>query len=348
MLLVFAQAVVDPLPCDGRGPVCEFVFEQSGVTWLASILDGLLSPLPRVVLVLVLAVVAVRVATSLVRRTAERAKQGSPTSRLRALSGSEPALVNPRKIQRVEALAAVVTSITAVVIWAMAVMTVLGSFGVDLAPMIAGAGIVGLALGFGAQDLVGDFLSGMFMLAEDQYGVGDIIDVGDAVGTVEGISLRTTRVRDVSGTLWHVPNGEIRRVGNMSQEWARTLLDIGVAYDADIDQTIAVIREVSEDLATDPEFAGQFLDPPEVWGVQDLAADSVVIRLVIKTPPGSQWTLARELRRRIKYALDDASIEIPFAQRTVWLRTDATGADPPLIDVVAGERVDGQGDRPRG
>jgi moderate conductance mechanosensitive channel len=174
------------------------------------------------------------------------------------------------------------------------------------------------------------------MLLEDQYGVGDIIDAGEAVGVVEGISLRTTRIRDVTGTLWHVPNGEITRIGNMSQEWARALLDIGVAYGTDIDAASEIILRVASAMAEDPDHAEEILEEPEVWGVQDLADDSVVIRLVVKTVPGRQWAVARALRRRIKMAFDAANVEIPFPQRTVWLRTEAPvalgDADTPAFE----------------
>jgi small conductance mechanosensitive channel len=199
---------------------------------------------------------------------------------------------------------------------------VLGTFAINLGPLIAGAGIIGIALGFGAQDLVKDFLSGVFMLIEDQYGVGDIIDAGEATGVVEGVTLRSTRIRDVEGTLWHVPNGEIRRVGNMSQEWARSLLDVAVAYGADIDVVSELIQRVASEMAHEPAYQETFLDEPEMWGVQDLGNDAVALRLVIKTRPGEQWAISRELRRRIKNAFDAADVEIPFPQRTVWLRTE--------------------------
>src|SRR5690606_23478493 len=153
---------------------------------------------------------------------------------------------------RLVALGTVFSSVVGFVVWTIAVVTILGStFGVNVGPLIAGAGILGVALGFGAQDLVKDVLSGMFMLVEDQYGGGDVIDVGEATGIVEGLGLRTTRIRDVTGTLWHVPNGEINRVGNMSQQWSRALLDIGVGYTANVDEAAAVIKGVADDMAAE-------------------------------------------------------------------------------------------------
>ncbi len=227
-----------------------------------------------------------------------------------------------RRAQRADALGALAGSLARVVILVTAGFMVLGTFGISLGPLIAGAGIIGLALGFGAQGLVRDFISGVFMLVEDQYGVGDFIDAGEMMGVVEGISLRSTRIRDLNGTLWHVPNGEILRVGNMSQEWSRAVLDVSVAYNTDVDAASDIIQRVASAMAHEEEYEDMFLDEPEIWGVQELGPDSVDIRLVIKTQAGLHVKLLRELRRRIKAALDAAGVEIPFAQRTVWLRTE--------------------------
>jgi small-conductance mechanosensitive channel len=160
---------------------------------------------------------------------------------------------------------------------------------------------------------VRDFLTGLFMLIEDQYGVGDVIDTGDAIGTVEGVSLRTTRLRDFDGVVWHVPNGEIKRVGNQSQQWARALVDIPVAYDTDVAIATNVIKRVADELWHDPDYAGLILAEPEVWGVEELAGDRLVLRLMAKTQPSEQWRVSRELRARIKAAFDDAGIEVPKA-----------------------------------
>ncbi len=208
----------------------------------------------------------------------------------------------------------------------VAALMALSELGLNLGPLIAGAGIVGIAVGFGAQNLVRDFLSGIFMLMEDQYGVGDEIDAGSATGTVESISLRTTRLRDVNGTVWHLPNGHIERVGNRSQQWSRAVLDIDVSYQTDIAGATDVIRGTAQTMCEDPEFVGSVLSEPEVWGVENLGMDSVTIRLVLKTAPHDQLKVTRELRARIKRAFDEAGIEIPFAQRTVWHRNGGDGA----------------------
>jgi moderate conductance mechanosensitive channel len=160
------------------------------------------------------------------------------------------------------------------------------------------------------------------MILEDQYGVGDVVDVGDAIGDVEAVGLRVTRIRDIDGTVWYVRNGNIARVGNMSQNWARTVLDIRVAYDEDLDRVRELLGEVANDLWEEEKGKQDILEKPEVWGVQDLAADGVVVRLVLKTAPMQQWTVARELRERIKERFDAEGIEIPLPQRVVWHRGD--------------------------
>jgi small conductance mechanosensitive channel len=225
-----------------------------------------------------------------------------------------------RAEQRINALTSVLRSIATVVIFMIAIFMILGEVGLNLAPLLAGAGIVGIALGFGAQSLVKDFLSGLFILVEDQFGVGDIVDLDQQTsGTVEAVSLRTTRLRAVDGTVWHVPNGDIRRVGNKSQHWSRALLDVEVAYDTDIDHAKAVIKRVADGLWEERE---DILEEPEVLGVESLGAHGIAIRLVVKTVPADQWKVMRALRQRIKDAFDAEGIEIPFPQQTIWVRGD--------------------------
>jgi len=309
------------------------------VTLIASSMDVI----AQVILIFVLAAVAVLVIKRLIRRAVASASEPRSTAvgRRRSLAegGQTQATVSVRRVQRSEALGALASSVVSVIIWAVALLILLSTaFGISLAPLLAGAGILGVAIGFGAQGLVSDFLAGIFMLAEDQFGVGDIVDVGDASGVVEGVSLRTTRIRDVTGTLWHVPNGQIARVGNMSQEWARALLDIGVAYGTDIDAASELILTIASDMAHEEDYQEIFLDEPEIWGVENLGSDSVDIRLVVKTQPGQQYAIARELRRRIKNGFDAAEVEIPFPQRTVWLRTEQPvslgGEDAPPFEHV--------------
>ena len=324
-------------PSDDPSAFTDWVYEVTGWQWLADLIDGLFEPIVESVVIVVLAYVISVLVRRFISKTVEEMKDPDTHHRVglikkrirfgRLQEGERPYTV--RRSQRADALGALAKSVSSAVVWTLAFFMVLGAFGVELGPLIAGAGIVGVALGFGSQALVKDLLSGVFMLVEDQYGVGDIVDVGEATGVVEGVGLRTTRIRSVDGTLWHVPNGEIRRVGNMSQQWARALLDVGVAYGTDTDKASEIIKRVADEMATEEDYADKFLDEPEIWGVQNLGPDSVDIRLVIKTLPGEQWAISRELRARIKRAFDAADVEIPFPQRTVWLRTDATEETAP-------------------
>ena len=268
----------------------------------------------------VLGIVLVAFVTSqLVRRSIKKAlrslSQGTVKERLGA---RKPAMLHEtgelsiRSEQRVEALASVLRSVASAVIWTIAAFLVLGQFGVDLGPLIAGAGIVGVALGFGSQSLVKDFISGVFILIEDQFGVGDVVDLGEATGAVTAVSLRTTRLRAIDGTVWHVPNGEIRRVGNQSQHWSRALLDIQVAYGTDIPAARAVIKRVADALWQEqPDIV---IEEPEVWGVEQLGPTAIDIRMALKTKPSEQYEIGRQLRERINAAFEAEGIEIPSQQ----------------------------------
>ena len=281
-----------------------------------------------------LILIAAWVANRLVRRAIGRmvasmsedrglAALRAPTALAR--TGEIPSL---RRVQRAETVGALLKSMASLGIWTLAGLMALGTLGLDLGPLIAGAGIVGVAIGFGSQNLVRDFISGIFMLMEDQYGVGDVVDAGPATGTVEGVGLRTTRLRDVNGTLWHIPNGEIRRVGNRSQGWARALVDVEVAYSTDLDDTTRTIEQVAHDLYADAHWAPKILEPPEVWGVEELGPDGIRVRLVAKTRPLEQWKVARELRARLKVAFDQAGIEVSAQKATTSTGTDDNQDQP--------------------
>jgi len=216
-----------------------------------------------------------------------------------------------RREQRARTIGAVLRSVSAILIWAIAILTIFEELGINLAPLLAGAGIAGIALGFGAQSLVRDFLTGLFMLLEDQYGIGDVIDNGLANGTVEGVSLRTTRVRDADGVVWFVPNGEVHRVGNKSRQWARALLDVAIAYDSDLAHATEVIHRVARDAYADETLQDLLLDEPEVLGVESMGPERIVIRVIARTRPQEQGRVQRALRVRIKAALDEAGIAAP-------------------------------------
>jgi moderate conductance mechanosensitive channel len=277
----------------------------------------------------VVILLAAWVINRLVRRTIRRLvgamgeERGLAALRAPTALARTDELPSLRRVQRAETVGALLASVASFGIWTLAGLMALGTMGLNLGPLIAGAGIVGVALGFGSQNLVRDFISGIFMLLEDQYGVGDVVDAGPATGTVEGVGLRTTRLRDVDGTLWHIPNGEIRRVGNRSQGWARALVDVEVAYSTDLDAATQVIERVADDMWRDERWAHRILEEPELWGVEELGPDGVRVRLVAKTRPLEQWKVARELRARIKAAFDKAGVEVS-AQKVV-----AAGDNPP-------------------
>ncbi len=249
------------------------------------------------------------------RRPGTRRQRCAPRRPPRCWQTQEHSL---RSEQRIDALTSVLRSLVTFVIYTVAVFMILGEIGINLGPLIAGAGIIGVALGFGSQSLVKDFLSGVFILVEDQFGVGDIVDLdGQTSGTVDAVSLRTTRLRSVDGTLWHVPNGEIRRVGNKSQHWSRALIDIEVAYDTDLDHAEAVIARVADEIATRRRR-------------RDRAARGLGRRAARRErhrhPPRRQDAPVRAVPRLARAAPRDQGrlrregIEIPFPQQTVWHR----------------------------
>jgi small conductance mechanosensitive channel len=336
----------DPLTeACGEDPafICSKVYDWTQSEGWAEAADKLLATPGAIILIILVAYTA----HVLVRRSINRlaAKIADPEAQdvVRKLKRRAPASIvdtgslSLRSAARAQTLSFVLRSIASALIWAIAVIMILGELGVNLGPLIAGAGIAGAALGFGAQSLVKDFLSGIFMLVEDQYGVGDIVDLGEANGVVEAVSLRTTRLRGVDGTVWHVPNGTIDRVGNMSQQWARALLDVDVAYGTDVDRAQEVIKQVADEVHTDPDWRRLILETPEVWGVERLGADAISIRLVVKTRPGEQYAVMRELRRRLSETFEREGIEIPFPQRTVWVRRD-----PGSSHEVAGDPRQGE------
>jgi moderate conductance mechanosensitive channel len=330
------------------GLVCRNVFEWTENELVARIADWLATVPLRVVLIFLVAMLVNRVVRRLISSFVARATDedaATVRARLRKLTPHQlqatSAMTPLRAASRAQTIALVLKSTASIVIYSIAVLTALSEVGINLAPLIAGAGIAGVALGFGAQSLVKDFLSGLFMLAEDQYGVGDVIDVGEATGTVEVVNLRTTKLRAVDGTVWYVPNGEIRRVGNMSQQWARALLDVQVAYSTDLGKAQEVVKAVADQLWREDTWRVDILEEPEIWGVQALGANGIAIRLVVKTQPGRQWAVSRELNRRIKDRFDDGGIEIPFPQQVLWVRRD--GADAGDLDPAAGADRPAQG-----
>ena len=218
-------------------------------------------------------------------------------------------------LQRAATLTQAITYLVQIAVWTLTILVLLGEFEVNLGPLIAGAGIVGLALGFGAQSLVRDFLSGFFILLEDQFGVGDVIEVSvggqDVSGKVEKVSLRTTDVRAFDGTRHTIPNGNILMVGNRSRGWARVIVDVSVAYTEDIDRVRGVLEELFQELREEPDLQGSFFSGPEVLGVEGVGERDVVLRVTAEVRPTRKGSLERMLRQRIKERLDLRGISVP-------------------------------------
>ncbi len=239
-----------------------------------------------------------------VLRTAAQRLIGRITTRARETSGRASA--SERRNPRASALGSVLSNAASVTIFGIAIVIILGDMGLNLAPVLASAGVLGVAIGFGAQNLVQDVLAGIFMLLEDQYGVGDVIAVSDVTGTVEAVSLRVTRLRDVNGVVWHIRNGAINQAGNESQGWARAIVDFPVAYDKDVPRVRRLMAQTAAQMWHEPDWHGVILEEPEVWGVQELSTEEFVVRLAARTAPLRQWEVAREIRERVKVALDAA------------------------------------------
>lgn len=272
----------------------------------------------KLVLIVVAGLVLARLGTRATRRFAR-------TLHARSLIRTGSA----RAQQRATTIGDVLANLVRAVVWTIVALLVLGEMGVDLAPLVAGAGIVGIALGFGAQSLVKDFLSGLFIILEDQYGVGDVITLKDTTGTVEDVSLRVTRFRATDGTVWFIPNGEIRGVGNASMEWSRAMIDVLVSYDNDVGAVGRYVTEVTEEFASDPAWDDIVLEAPEVWGVQAMSADGLTVRVVVKTAPGEQYAVARDLRGRISERLRREGVRGPGQSVLVNAGILETATPPP-------------------
>ncbi len=232
--------------------------------------------------------------------------------------------------KRTKTLGEIVRYVIVLVVFAVATMTVLKELGIDIGPVLAAAGIVGLAVGFGAQSLVKDIISGFFILLEDQIRVGDVVNIADKGGLVEKVGLRTTVLRDLHGNVHYVPNGSIAVVTNMTKEYSRYVFDIGVAYREDVDEVIEVIMGIDEEMRNDPAFKDDILEPIEVMGLDQFANSSIVVRTRTTTLPGKQWRIGREFNRRIKKKFDELNIEIPFPHVTLYMGEGKDGKSPPL------------------
>jgi small conductance mechanosensitive channel len=296
-------------------PVTLSMPDLSTLTW-SGVGDWLVGTPLLIITVLVVGFVARFLLHRLIKRvvltaTSRRAERFASLPRAgRALQAV--GVANARHVQRTQTMGALLKSITTFVVGGITALTVLSLVGIPLGPMLASASVGGVALAFGAQSLVKDFLSGVFMIVEDQYGVGDVIDTGEVVGTVENVSLRVTQLRDANGMTWYVRNGEIIRIGNKTQGWSTALVDIPIAYDQDVEKATSVIRDVVGVMDEDEAWKDVLLEQPNVVGVESIANGTITIRIIAKTVANEQFGVQREMRERVKVAFDRAGVRSPL------------------------------------
>lgn len=294
---------------------CAQVYRITNVSWLAESANWLVAKPLKILLITLLALLVRFLAHRLIDRlTTTGENAGKVPTLLRPLRERAPrtlGALSERRAQRAQTIGSVLKSVVSFAVLGIALIDILGELGINLGPILASAGIVGVAVAFGAQNLVKDFLSGMFMLLEDQYGVGDVVDVGPASGTVETVGLRITTLRDASGTVWYVRNGTIQRIGNSSQGHAVAVVDIPVAYGTNINQALDVIDRVAGKAVANEALVDDVLEAPQMLGVQSMTTEAVTLRLTVKVKPGKQWATQRELRRHVLTAFDEAGIAPP-------------------------------------
>lgn len=278
----------------------------------------------------VVSIVLLVIATAVALRLLRMAVQGVARGVLQR--DKEP----PREAaQKAKTLSQVVETTGRIVVFTVAGLTFFPLIGKDITPLLASAGIVGIAVGFGAQNLIKDWLAGFFILMENQYSVDDVIKVGEHAGLVEKLDLRRTVLRNLEGSVIVIPNGEVRMVTNLTKEWSRVVMDVGVSYEEDVDRAIEVLQRVGADLAAEEEIGKLILEPPQVLGIEALGEYQVTLRMLVKTLPLQQWTVARALRARIKKAFDREGISIPYPHRVtinkIQPMTAVEGALPTLV-----------------
>ena len=231
---------------------------------------------------------------------------------------SDHFLTKEAERKREDTLISIFANVLKVIVWLVALMMILAELGVNIGPVIAGAGIIGLALGFGAQNLIKNFISGFFIILENQYRVDDVVCLDDTCGVVEDITLRITVLRDIDGVVHHIANGDIKKASNQTKFFSRVHLNIGIGYDSDIDKVKRIVDKVGEDLAKDPEWKDLITDPPKFIRVNEFGDSAIEIKIIGETKPSHQWDVAGELRKRLKIAFDKAKIEIPYPQRVIY------------------------------
>ncbi|HET9258089.1 MAG TPA: mechanosensitive ion channel family protein [Pseudonocardiaceae bacterium] len=301
-----------------EGSWCSRIYQLTHNDLLSRYADTVVGAGLRILFIVVLAALIRLMIHRTINRLSEVTAEGAPPGLLRPLRERTPeswrgtGLLSKRRVQRARTIGSVLRSGSTLVVYGVACTLVVGELGINLGPILASAGILGIALGFGAQNLVKDFLSGMFMLVEDQYGVGDVVDLGEASGTVEAVGLRVTTLRDTKGTVWYVRNGEVLRVGNSSQGFSVAVVDLPIGHDANIPASAELAGRTATELTADGSaLAADVLEPPEVLGVESISSDGVTLRVTAKVQAGRQWAVQRALLAGIKEAFADAGIPAP-------------------------------------
>ena len=328
------------LPCPTSSTVLAAADPNQAAHTAARWFDAFITPAWQIALALVLGAIALALLRRFIARTVRQLVDGAPVVRRRAhrllarglrQDGGQldtSPLAAARRAQRARTMGSALSSGATILVAGLVIVVVLGLLNVNLGPLLASAGVLGVALGFGAQTLVRDFLAGISMLAEDQFGVGDVVDLGTASGVVEQVGLRVTQVRSLNGTLWYVRNGEILRVGNMTQGWSRALIEVRVLADQDVPRVRELLLAAAAEVAADPDLGPAIQGPAEVAGIEDLTAEGAMLRLLVKTAPSQQWDVARALRARIRVNLANEGIELALPRREVFL--ERTPTEPSL------------------
>ncbi|MGK3202486.1 mechanosensitive ion channel family protein [Amycolatopsis sp. MEPSY49] len=307
-------------PCiTDASTLCFQVYKATGNEWLAGSTNWLLTKPLKILMIIVIAFVVRLLIRRLINRVTTLPRgSGKLPALLRPLRERAPEVLGSavieRRRQRAQTIGSVLKSMSTFLVYGLAFILVLGELGLNLGPIIASAGIIGVAIGFGAQNLVKDFLSGIFMMVEDQYGVGDVVDIGEATGTVEAVGLRITTLRDLKGTVWYVRNGEVLRVGNSSQGFAVAVVDVPLGYTADVERATTVLGETAAAAAESDLLKDNVLEPPEMLGVESVTPEGIQLRLTVKVRPGKQWAVQRALRAQLLAALEEAGFEPPLGR----------------------------------
>jgi len=305
--------------CADLGPLCDQLVQWTGNEALSSTVAWFLGTPVKAIIIAIVALALNRLVRRAIRRLMNRLGSASDDTAGRLLSDRS----RERAEQRAETIGSLLRSLSTGLIYGIAALMILDLIGISLVPIIASAGVLGLAIGFGAQSVVEDFLRGLFMLGEDQFGVGDRVDVGSVNGYIERVTLRTTIIKDPDGTVWHIPNSQINYVANETQESSRAVVEVNMAYESDIDRAMEVLAAAAEAACAKPEWNDLITSPPEVRGIQDLRYDDLTIRVQVWVESSAKRQFQRHLRKHLKEGLDQAGVPHPNTGYDIWMQEEA-------------------------